>query len=272
MRKVYFILFIVMLSCLGCQWHLKNHREGDLLGKVTVDRYDRVQTLYLTTGDFSALQQLKTVYPAETRTLIEDVLHLGQVNDPQINAKFLSFYQDSTLQCLIADVEKQYDDMEDINHALSESFKHLLTLLPDFEIPKVYAQIGSLDQSVIVSKNRVGICLDKYLGSDYALYRNPAYGYSSGQRKMMQRSYIVPDCLGYYLLSLYPIPQESMSSQMDNDQHMGKIQWVVNKVMNREVFQSNTVKNIDRYMNSHKDMSVDLLLKSNYLPMSLDSI
>ncbi len=89
---------------------------------------------------------------------------------------------------------------------------------------------------------------------------------------MMQRSYIVPDCLGFYLLSLYPIPQESMSSQKDNDQHMGKIQWVVNKVMNREVFQSNTVKNIDRYMNSHKDMSVDLLLKSNYLPFSADSI
>lgn len=272
MRKVYLILFVIMLSCLGCQWHLKNHHEGDLLGKITVDRYDRVQSLFLTTGDISALQQLKTVYPMETRTLIEDVLHLGQVNDPQINVKFLSFYQDSTLQSLIADAEKEYEDMDDINQALSESFKHLLGLLPDFEVPKVYAQIGSLDQSVIVDKNRIGICLDKYLGADYALYQNPNYGYSADQRKMMQRSFIVPDCLGFYLLSLYPIDQDFTPSQQEHEMHMGKIQWVVNKVMKREIFQNNYVKTVERYMSNHKNMTVDLLLKNNYFPAPVDSI
>ena len=72
---------------------------------MAVERYDRVQSLYLTTGDFSALQQMNTVYPMQTRTLIEDVLRIGKVNDPEINTKFLRFYQDSTLQSLISEAE-----------------------------------------------------------------------------------------------------------------------------------------------------------------------
>jgi hypothetical protein len=37
---------------MGCEWQLKTSGEED--GTVVVDRYDRIQSLYLTTGDFSA--------------------------------------------------------------------------------------------------------------------------------------------------------------------------------------------------------------------------
>ena len=86
---------------MSCEWQLKSEGEE---GKLAIDRYDRVQTLYLTTGDFSALQQMNTVYPTQTRTLIEDVIRIGKVNDPEINMKFLRFYQDSTLQSLINEI------------------------------------------------------------------------------------------------------------------------------------------------------------------------
>ena len=59
--------------------------EDDTANGVEVKRYDRLQARYLTTGDFSALQQMNTNYPMETRTLVEDVLQLGEVNDPEIN-------------------------------------------------------------------------------------------------------------------------------------------------------------------------------------------
>ena len=137
--------------------------------EVVVDRYDRIQSLYLTTGDFSALQQMNTVYPMQTRTLIEDVLRIGKVDDQLISKKFLRFYQDSTLQILIAEAEQQYANMDDINADLTTGFKYLRENLPGFEVPEIYAQIGSLDQSVIVGNNSIGICLDKYLGTDYPL-------------------------------------------------------------------------------------------------------
>ena len=85
MRKVYYILFVVMLVCVSCEWQFRTSDEGG--DTIVVDRYDRIQSLYLTTGDFSALQQMNTSYPMQTRTLIEDVLHIGKVNDQQINKK-----------------------------------------------------------------------------------------------------------------------------------------------------------------------------------------
>ena len=60
---------------------------------IAIDRYDRIQSLYLTTGDFSALQQMNTVYPMQTRTLIEDVLRIGKVDDPETNSRFFRFFQ-----------------------------------------------------------------------------------------------------------------------------------------------------------------------------------
>lgn len=256
MRKIYFLLFAIMLMCIGCEWQLKAEDDGS---NIVIDRYDRIQTLYLTTSDFSALQQMNTVYPMQTRTLIEDVLRIGQVNDPQINTKFLSFYQDSTLQVLINEAEHQYANVDDINEALSVAFKYLKKELPTMEIPEIYAQIGSLDQSVIVGNGMIGICLDKYLGADYELYRKPEYGYTANQRSMMQRQYIVPDCIGFYLLSLYPMTGEAMT-QAERDIHMGRIQWVVNEAIGKKLFRNPYVRRVEKYMDRHKSMTVEQLL------------
>ena len=114
------LIFISLWAALlaSCDFKLKPFSEmmDDTL-EITIQRYDRIES-----GDFSALQQMSTDYPNETRTLIEDVLGLGDVSDPQINSKLLRFYQDSTLQTVISDAEVQYANMSDINDELSEAF------------------------------------------------------------------------------------------------------------------------------------------------------
>ena len=247
-----------MLGCIGCEWQLKDDTES----AVVVERYDRIQSLYLTTSDFSALQQMNTVYPMQTRTLIEDVIKIGKVNDPQINTKFLHFYQDSVLQSLISEVEEQYANMDDINDDLTHAFGNLKKDIPNMEVPDIYAQIGSLDQSVIVGNGMIGICLDKYLGADYVLYLKPEYGYSPTQRNMMQRHFIVPDCIGFYLLSLFPMPLDGALSQAERDLHMGKIQWVVNKVLGKTIFENDYVGKVGQYMKNNKNVTVELLLSN----------
>jgi hypothetical protein len=243
---------------MSCEWQLKSPEEDHQL---TIDRYDRVQSLYLTTGDFSALQQMNTIYPTQTRTLIEDVIRIGKVDDPEINTKFLHFYQDSTLQSLINEVEQQYANMTDINDEMSEAFDNLKSLFPNLEIPQIYTQIGSLDQSLVVGNNSIGICLDKYLGADCPLYQKPEYGYTASQLEMMNRSYIVPDCVGFYLLSLYPM-QESDTTAEARHRHMGKIQWVVNKVTHKRTFSNEYVKAADTYMLKHRHTTVSQLLQN----------
>lgn len=260
-HKIYFLLLAVLLGCISCEWQFRFSDDED--NRMAVERYDRVQSLYLTTGDFSALQQMNTVYPMQTRTLIEDVLRIGKVNDPEINTKFLRFYQDSTLQSLISEAEQQYANMDDINQELTTAFEYLRENIPGMEVPQVYAQIGSLDQSIIVGNNTIGICLDKYLGSKHPLYQNPVYGYRQEQLKMMTRNYIVPDCVGFFLLSLYPMPLDKSMNQMERDIHIGKIQWVVNKALGRTVFHTVYTRLADRYMKNNANLTVDQMLRNN---------
>lgn len=221
-----------MLACLGCEWRMRSDSEVDLVN--FVERYDRVESAFLTTGDYASLREMQTRYPLQTRRLIEDVLQLGNVDDAHINSRLYSFFQDSTLQTIISEVGRQYDDFQPIADQLLVAFERLKQLVPNTEIPLVYTQIGSLDQSVVVGNGFLGISLDKYLGSDYPIYIK--YGYTESQRSMMTRDYIVPDCIGFYLLSIFPEP-----SNVDSKVYIGRVHHVVNTVMNRKVFDTEYV-------------------------------
>lgn len=245
-----------MFVCFGCQWQLKPS-ETDASGRrIGIQRYDRIEHLYLTTGDYSALQQMNTYFPTETRMLIEDMLHLGHVDDPEINTKFLYFFQDSTLQQMLNDVQLQFADMDDIDEELLMTFKRLKEELPEVEVPTVYTQIGSFDQSIIVSGGSLGISLDKYLGEDYPFYRDH---YSDHERQLMRREMIVPDCLSFYLLSLYPLPKDRQ--QEDRDKHMGRIMWTVNRLMQHQVFDNPFVDAASTFMHHHPHLSLTDFLK-----------
>ena len=126
MRNVIYLFIIALSLFTSCGLRLK---PFDLEGQretIEIARYDRLQSRYLATGDYSALQEMNTEYPIETRTLIERVLQIGEVVDPNISAKYLHFYQDSTLQSLISDTEAEYADMTDLNKRFNKSFDRLL--------------------------------------------------------------------------------------------------------------------------------------------------
>lgn len=257
-RKIYLILFLVMVACIGCEWHLRPD-EPSVKPAVSVERYDQIETRYLTTGDVASLQQMNTSYPRQTRTLIEDLLQLGQVDEALIHTRFYTYFQDSTLQLLLSDVKRMYDDMSDIDKELSASFVRLRKMLPHVEVPVIYAQVGSLDQSIVVGHGMLGISLDKYLGEEYPLYIR--YGYTERQRKTMTRDYIVPDCLSFYLLSLYPLQVEGEPTQEQRHLHMGRIQHVVNQAMERGVFSGEYVDQAARLMNDSSLSAHQLLVK-----------
>lgn len=249
----------MLLLCVGCEFKLKQIDADKRVSTVEVLRYDRIESRYLTTGDFAALQQMNMDYPMETRTLIEDILQLGEVSDPGINSKFLAFYQDTVLQSIIIDAEMQYVDMTDINKTLTMAFKKLKGMIPDMRVPTVYAQVGALNQSIIVGDGSIGISLDKYLGRDYPLYKKY---YTLSQRSSMNRENIVPDCLCFYLLSLYPLDNHDFRSQHDKDLHVAKVMWTVNKVMGRKFFNTSYVDKIDGLMCKKPHMPIAELLKN----------
>ena len=259
MRKLYYILFLVMFLCIGCEWHLKSI-DKDGATSFKVERYDIVESTYLTTGSFSALQEMKTSFPEETCMLIEDVLKIGAIDEPDINAKLYVYYKDSTLRNIISDVRKQFSNISDVEKDLDKSFIELKKHFPTIDIPRVYTQIGALNQSIIVSNGAICICLDKYLGASYPLYSKY---YSDEQRSTMERRMIVPDCMLFYLLSCFPMPENQACTDSLSEQqrmHVGKIKWVVNKLTGKKAFSDTFVAKVDAYMVKNKKATINNLL------------
>ena len=261
MQRIVCILFSVLLVCSACEFKLRPNNDEQEVGRVSIERYDRLQSRYLLTGDFSALQQMNTEYPIETRTLVEKMLQIGDVSDHNINERFLRFYQDSTLQALISDAESEYANMDDLNDRFRSAFGLLRKWIPGFPLPRLYAQIGAFDQSIVVGEKVIGISLDKYMGAKYPLYQR--FGYSPEQLNSMKRSYIVPDALVFYLLSLYPMPNYDRRTQMEKDLHMGKVMWTVNKATGAKTFNTDYVNIVDRYMHRHPKTTVASLLETD---------
>lgn len=260
LNRIYYILLLLCVLCSSCEFRLKGNDDDDP-SAMKVERYDRLESRYVITGDFSALQQMNTEYPIETRTLVEKMLRIGDVSDHDISERFLRFYQDSTLQTLVSDVELEYANMDDINEGLRKSFTKLRTWIPNLPLPRIYTQIGALDQSIVVGDMMIGISLDKYMGAKYPIYKK--FDYSSEQLETMNRSYIVPDCVSFYLLSVYPLKNYDSRTQLEKDLHMGKIMWVANKAMGLDVFNTDYVRAIGRYMKKHPDITVLQLLESD---------
>ena len=259
MRRYQFIfVFLSVVMMTACELRLKSFDDdADGASEVRIQRYDRIESLYLTTGDFSALQQMNTDYPIETRTLIEKVLRIGHVDEPEINSRLLTFFQDSVLQVLISDAEVAYANVDDLNTKLTDAFTKLRGWVPEMKIPMIYMQISALDQSIVVGDESIGICIDKYLGEDYPLYLKY---YDAQQRGTMKREYIVPDILSFYLLSQYRLPEELFRDQRTRDLHLGKIQWVVNKVMGENFFKSQFINIIDRYYTNNVGIPMATIL------------
>lgn len=257
MRKIYYLLLLTAVLCVSCEFKFSPNgaEEGD--ARMEVQRFDRLESRYLTTGDFSAMQEMDIQYPMQARTLIEKVLQLGAMSDQDISTRFLRYYQDSTLQQLIIDVGSEYANMDDINSQLRLCFAKLKNWLPDMPIPTVYAQIGSFDQSIIVGDKMIGICLDKYMGRNYKLYEKY---YSYTQRQSMTRSYIVPDCMLFYLLSLYPLDRYDSRTQLERDLHMGKVMWVVNRAVGQHLFNTPYVQTVDQFMKKHPKVTIAYLM------------
>ena len=244
MRNLLYILLLCIIGLSSCNLKVGDSGKEDKQLLVEAKRFDQLESRYLTTGDFSALQNMRTEYPQETRALIEDVLVLGDIDEVGINSKLLKFYQ--------------YSDFSDINSELSSAFKRMQKLLPGIEIPEIYTQIGAFNQSIIVNRNAIGISLDKYLGSEYPLYKK---FYTAAQRETMNRSYIAADCLHFYLMSLFPCSKEQSDNLIETGLHAAAVMWVTNTILNKEMFTTKEVQLIGSFMAKHPEITIKELLQ-----------
>ena len=226
MRKI-LILIVSVFVFTSCDWGGKINRHEDS-SKVKIERYDHLQFEFVTMNNVASLQKMNTDYPQATKLLIEDVLSIGDVSDPEIENKLLSFFSDTVARRLMNDVENKYRDVREIEEELSEGFSNIRKDLYYLPVPRIYTQISGLNQSIVVGDSLVGISLDKYMGSDYPLYKRYYYDMQS---RFMDPNRIVPDFFYFYLLSQYEMPFGFGRTLLDVIMHRGKVHWLIKNAL-----------------------------------------
>lgn len=225
MYKWLFILSSIVLLA-SCQW---GGKDDAARVNVKIYRYDRLQFESAMLNSVSAQQKMNIESPRATKLLIEDVLSIGRVNDADIFSKLNLYFADSTLSQLMFDCEEHFTDMRPIERELSKGFTYLKKQLPNLVVPRVYAQISALNQSIVVDNDLLGISLDKYMGREYPLYQKYYY---SHQIRTMAPDRIAIDCIKFYLISSYPFRwNEDHRTLFDVMMYRGKIGWIVRNAL-----------------------------------------
>lgn len=195
-RWILFCLIMLLIAACGVGLWSLFVVEDSVVEEVRIERFDRVLDEYVSLGSGTALHRMNTEYPQQTKLLIEDVLAMGQVSDPDVERKLRYVFLDSTVQILLDEVHRQYGDVSDLERDFQRVFEELRKKDPSFRTPHIYTQISCLNQSIVVSDSLIGISLDKYLGRDFPLYQE---FYSPEQRQQMNRDAIVRDAISAYL-------------------------------------------------------------------------
>jgi len=195
-RWILFCLIMLLIAACGVGLWSLFVVEDSVVEEVHIERFDRVLDEYVSLGSGTALHRMNTEYPQQTKLLIEDVLAMGQVSDPDVERKLRYVFLDSTVQILLDEVHRQYGDVSDLERDFQRVFEELRKKDPSFRTPHIYTQISCLNQSIVVSDSLIGISLDKYLGRDFPLYQE---FYSPEQRQQMGRDAIVTDAISAYL-------------------------------------------------------------------------
>ena len=207
-RHLFFILLLLLVAaCAVGIWSWNLLRPQNDACEVHIARFDRVLDEYVSLGSGTALNRMNTDFPRQTQMLIEDVLQLGAVNEPDVERKLRQFFLDSTVQVLLEEVHRQYADVSDLEADFQKVFQELRRKDPTFRQPSIYTQLSCLNQSIVVSDSLIGISLDKYLGADFPLYQE---FYKPQQRQQMNRSAIVTDAISAYLLMHNAVPLQPL--------------------------------------------------------------
>lgn len=227
-KFIFLFLCALLTACTG-NWQRWVDASDE---EVKIIRYDEVMDDFVSLNSYSALMRLNTEFSMQTSMLIEDVLAIGNVEDPGIDRKLRAYYQDSVAQSLYREVRRQYGDMDPEEELLGEVFTALKKADSSFVVPRIYTQVCVLNESIVISDSLVGVGLDKYLGADYPLYKDYYYAY---QRRTMERSQIVPDILFYYLGDQYG--DHENRTLLQRMVFAGKIHWVIAHLLNKPLYE-----------------------------------
>lgn len=213
--------FCLLLTMTGCNGQNTIYATADPL---PVKRFDKELLAAIESADSA---RLMAIHPQMLEILGRGVLNMKTLDAPGFYNKLINYYSEPTLNNLYRDALRQYDSIDDIEQGLGRGFAYLKDQLPGIRIPEVYMHVSGLNQNILVGENLLSLSIDKYMGSDYALYQDFFYDY---QLRKMQGSYIVQDYLTGWLMTEYPFTGKD-NVLLERMVYEGKMKYIVSQAM-----------------------------------------
>jgi len=213
------IISFIMLSFTNCS---RNNTNG--IPEFQIIRFDQDLFRYLTENQPDSILQNHTGF---LNILGEQVIDIGKTDSAGFFDRLKKYYSEPTLFKIFSDQQNFFSDITDIDNELSKGLQIFLQKFPYIEPPAVYMHVSGFYQNVIVSDDILSLSADKYLGSDYPVYRNYFFEY---KRESMTRERITPDYLyGFMMANLPFFGQEDVL--LDRMIYEGKLRYFLSKIL-----------------------------------------
>jgi hypothetical protein len=190
----FFLLFLICLIIISCKREQKQAytiipqktlRKIELK-QVNIKRFD----IDLFQIDMSKLQselmKLQDEYHFFLDTDLEDMRNVEQME---------SYLHDRSIRTMYEETMKVYEDITFLEVQLTDAFKRIKVILPEFEIPNVYTYIsgGDFEYPIKYVNNHLLIALDMYLGQQFPVYS--MWGIPQFVSYRMRKEHIIVDCM-----------------------------------------------------------------------------
>ncbi len=216
------LVLILTFFSFGCSGK-KAQEEGFI--SVKINRFDSVLYEYLQNKE--PVDSLLNTNLAFLNIYGERVLNIGTTDSSGFYSRLNAFFSEPTLMGLYKDEQEVFENVKPYENELSIAFQRLLNEFPELKIPEIYMHVSGLNQNVIVADSVLSISSDKYLGSDYALYKDFFYDY---QFQQMSPNRIVPDYLLGFMMSEFPFKGNS-DVLLDRMLYEGKLRYILSVLL-----------------------------------------
>jgi len=189
--------FFILITLFSCKKTERSNVTEKPTHTITINRFD--QTFYKTGSSPDSL--FLDLYANQ-------IMKVGEPGTQLFNQFDSIFRTDSQMRQIFKDCQAKFKNVSPIEDKLTLAFQRLNSYFPDIPYPKVYMHISGFGESIVSAPGILSASIDKYLGSDYELYKTLFNPY---QTQRMYPEKIVADYMNGWVRSEFT--EESMVKQ-----------------------------------------------------------
>jgi hypothetical protein len=177
------------------------------------------------------IKELSQTYGSFFDDYSENILALGNPSDSLYSTYLNTFLTDSMRVISRIKIDSVFNDMSGLQKKLEDGFRHYKYYFPNNQIPEIITIISGFNQSVVMTRDAIGISLDNYLGAKcpyYVMLGMPEY-----KRQNMYGDKIPTDVLYNWGISEFGI-NESKNDLISNMIYQGKMLYFLDAMFPEE--------------------------------------